>query len=197
MSYEQFLSVTDEDTHAEWVDGKVIFFMPPGTRHQEMVTFLVTLLGAFVRHFGLGKLLTAPYEMKLSPEGSAREPDILFVATERLDRLTEQRLAGPADLVVEVISPESVARDRSEKFYEYQEAGVREYWLIDPRPGRQRADFWVLDDSGQYSPALVDEDGVYRSTVLPNFWLNVDWLLVDDLPDPIQSFLQITNLRLS
>ena len=53
-------------------------------------------------------------------------------------------LDGPADLVIEVISDDSVTRDRVEKFDEYLEAGVREYWVIDPRPGQQRALFYVL-----------------------------------------------------
>ncbi len=64
--------------------------------------------------------------MKLSPEGSAREPDLLFAAEAHRARITPRRIQGPADLVVEVISPESAARDRSEKFDEYQQAGVRE-----------------------------------------------------------------------
>ncbi|HET9224704.1 MAG TPA: Uma2 family endonuclease, partial [Roseiflexaceae bacterium] len=58
----------------------------------------------------------------------------------------------------------------------YQEGGVREYWIIDPRPRKQRADFYVLDDSGMYQPIPIAADGIYRSSVLPNFWLNVNWL---------------------
>jgi Uma2 family endonuclease len=95
--------------------------------------------------------------------------------------------------LVEVISPESVARDRSDKFDEYQEAGVREYWVCDPRAPRQRADFWVLDESGLYRPAPPDEDGIYRSTVIPNFWLNVNWLWQEELPDPLSAFAQIVG----
>ena len=153
MSYEEFLHAVDEDTHAEWVNGEAVIFMPPNIRHQEIVSFLVALLRIYVRFFELGQILTAPCEMKVSPESNAREPDILYIAKAHLDRLTETRLAGPADLLVEVISEESAARDRSDKFYEYQAAGVREYWIVDPRPGYERADFWVLDAEGQYRSA--------------------------------------------
>lgn len=56
-----------------------------------------------------------------------------FVASEHLDRLKETYLDGPADLVVGIVSPDSVGRDRGEKFYEYAQGGVPEYWLIDPQ----------------------------------------------------------------
>lgn len=193
MSYEEFLAWADEDVHAEWVDGEVIVFMPPKTVHQDVVTFLVALLRFFVQFFQLGQALTAPYEMKVDPDSPAREPDILFIARENLARLSEDRLEGPADLIVEVVSDDSVSRDRSDKFYEYQEAGVREYWVIDPRPGKERADFWVLDEQGRYRPVPVDEDGVYRSTVIPGFWLRVDWLWAEEMPDPLLTFAEIVG----
>ncbi|MFQ5854975.1 MAG: Uma2 family endonuclease [Anaerolineae bacterium] len=194
MTYEEFLAWADEDVHAEWVDGEVIVHMPPKTIHQDIATFLVALLRFFAQFFQLGKVLTAPYEMKVDPpDGPAREPDILFVATENLARLTENKLEGPADLIVEIISDDSVSRDRSRKFYEYQAAGVREYWIIDPRQGTERADFWVLDEDGRYRPVPVGDDGIYRSTVIPGFWLRVDWLRAEELPDPLLTLAEIAN----
>ncbi len=127
MTYEEFLAWADEDVHAEWEDGEVIIFMPPKTRHQDIATFLATLLRLFVDFFRLGEVLTALFEMKATPNSPAREPDILFVAREHQDRLTEDRLEGPADLIVEFISDDSVHRDRVRKFYEYQGAGVGEW----------------------------------------------------------------------
>lgn len=193
MTYEEFLAWADEDVHAEWVDGEVIIHMPPKDRHQNVVGFLHILLRLFVDFFDLGEVRTAPFEMKLSADGPAREPDLLFVAQEDLQRLTEDRLMGPADLVVEVISDDSVTRDRATKFYEYQAAGVREYWIIDPRPGKERADFWILDDQGRYRPIPVGDDEVYRSTIISNFWLRVDWLWADKLPDPQLTFAEIAD----
>ncbi len=194
MSYADFLTQVDESKQAEWVNGEAIIFMPPGRRHQDLVTFLVTLLGVFVKHFQLGELLVAPFEMKISLDGNAREPDLLFVAQEHLDRLTEQRLVGPADLVVEVISPESVYRDRSDKFDEYEAAGIREYWLIDARPGKEQAHFWALSATGHYQALPVDQDGIVRSLVLADFWLKVDWLLQEPKPNPLLLFAEIVGL---
>jgi Uma2 family endonuclease len=95
--------------------------------------------------------------------------------------------------VVEVISPESVYRDRSDKFDEYQAAGVREYWLLDARPGQRQASFWVLDQHGRYRAAMVDDNGVYRSTAISDFWLNVNWLWQTQKPSPILLFAEIVG----
>jgi len=121
--------------------------------------------------------LSAPFQMKLE---RGREPDILFVAREHLDRLLESRLDGPADVVVEITSPDSLLRDRGEKLAEYELGGVREYWLIDPE--RERADFYRLDAEGYYERAPVDAEGVYHSEAVPGFRLRVEWLWQEPLP---------------
>ena len=179
MSYEEFLEWADEDTLAEWVDGEVIIHSPAGNRHQDLTDFLVSVLRPFVELHQLGVVRSAPFQMKLTRSG--REPDLLFVAKEHLYRLRETHLEGPADLVVEVISPESVRRDRVEKFYEYQAAGVGEYWLIDP--WREEGEFYRLREDGRYEGVFVGREGVFRSEVLPGFWLRVEWLWERPLPD--------------
>jgi Uma2 family endonuclease len=193
MSYEEYLSWADEDVHAEWVNGEVIVQMPPKQPHQVTVAFLLHFLRQFIELFHLGRLLPAPFEMRAVADGPAREPDLLFVAQDHLDRLTETRLNGPADLVIEVVSDDSVARDRADKFYEYQAAGIPEYWIVDSRPGRTRADFYVLDAQGRYQPVPVDADGRYHATVLPGFWLQVDWLLDAEPPDVLQALSRIVG----
>jgi Uma2 family endonuclease len=142
--------------------------------------------------FNLGKVYNAPFEMRAVPDGSSREPDLLFVSSEHLDRLTPDRLVGPADLIVEVVSDDSVYRDRVDKFEEYEAAGVREYWIVDPRPGKQRADFWVLDETGRYRAKEI-KDGIYHSTMLPGLWLRVEWLLAETSPDPLIALAQIVG----
>ncbi len=194
MSYEDLQAWASEDIHAEWVNGEVIVQMPPKSEHPYLVAFLIELLNPFIRLFNLGRLLAIPFEMRATPDGPAREPDVLFVAAENPSRLTRERLNGPADLVIEIVSDDSVYRDRVDKFDEYEAAGVREYWIIDPRPGGrgQRADFWVLDEKGRYRAGQITE-GIYRSTVLMGFWLRLDWLLAETLPDPLTALAQIVG----
>lgn len=184
MTYEEFLAWADEDTLAEWVDGEVVMTSPAGYRHQDISNFLVSVLRSFVEVHQLGKVLGAPFQMKLAHSG--REPDLLFVANEHLERLKETYLDGPADLVVEIVSPESIGRDRGKKFYEYEQAGISEYWLIDPL--REQAEFYQLDTQGRYHLGWPDTEGVYCSRVVSSFWLRVDWLWQEPLP-PVEEIL--------
>jgi Uma2 family endonuclease len=190
MTYEEFLAWADEDTLAEWVDGEVVMYSPASRRHQEISLFLGQVIGLHVEHSGAGRILVSPFQMKLARSG--REPDLLFVAQEHLERLKETHLDGPADLVVEIVSPESVGRDRGVKFYEYEQAGIPEYWLIDPRT--KRAEFYQLTVANQYRLVLPDAEGVYHSAVLPNFWLQVEWLWQEPLPSPIRTLAEIVGL---
>ncbi|MFQ6101468.1 MAG: Uma2 family endonuclease [Anaerolineae bacterium] len=171
MTYEEFLTWADEDTLAEWVDGEVVMMTPASRRHQNIADFLTMAIRAFVEQRDLGIVLSAPFQMKLE---HGREPDVLFVAREHLERLRETHLEGPADLVVEILSPESAGRDRGKKFYEYEAAGIPEYWLIDPL--REEVEFYQLDAQGRYRLTLPDAEGVYCSKVLPDFRLPVAWL---------------------
>jgi len=191
MPYEEFLAWADEDVHAEWVEGEVIVFMPPSTKHRGITGFMYILISLFSRAFNLGEVLTAPIEMRAKLDGPAREPDILFLSAAHRERLTTQRLIGPADFVVEVVSRESAGRDRAEKFYEYEEAGIREYLIIDPRAGKERVDFYRLTEEGKYLAILPDGAGRYHSTGIPGFWFHPAWLWQEALPDPLLTLAEI------
>jgi len=180
MSYEEFLAWADEGAHVEWVDGEVVFMSPVSTEHQLLAAFLAALLQFFVEANKLGLVLTAPFQMKLAVRPSGREPDVIFIARERRADLKKAYLDGPADLAIEVISPDSRARDRGDKYYEYEQAGVREYWLLDPI--RKQAEFYRLGSDGLYSVVAIGEDAIFCSVVLEGLWLKVDWLWQEPLP---------------
>jgi Uma2 family endonuclease len=181
LTYEEFLDWCDEDTLAEWVDGEVIVTSPASLPHQLLVRFLLRLLSDIADHDHLGLVIPAPFQMRLGVGRPGREPDVLFIAREHLDRLRRTYLDGPADLVVEITSPESFGRDRGDKFAEYEQAGIPEYWLLDP--DRQQPEFYQLDGSGRYRPVLPDAGGVYHSRMIPRLGLRVDWLWQDPLPN--------------
>lgn len=186
MSVEEFLQWLNEDTHAEWVNGEVLLMSPISFEHQEVARFLLKVLSEFVDVKGTGVICYEPFQMRLA--NSSRSPDILFVSNANLQRLKETYLDGAADLVVEVISPESRARDRGEKFYEYEEAGVREYWLVDPE--RKQAEFYQLAEDGVYRTALAGSQGVYHSKVLEGLWLQVEWLWQQPKPTVVDVLRQ-------
>ena len=174
MTYEQFLEWIDEDTHAEWVDGWVVPMSPANGLHDRLAAFLDTLMQLFLETHPLGEPRGESFQMKAGPDLPGREPDLLFIANEHLDRLHDTYLEGPADIAVEVISPDSVYRDREEKYREYEQGGVREYWLPDPQ--HRQAEFFLRGEDGRYHPVPIGEDGIFHSQVLPGFWLKVEWL---------------------
>ncbi len=191
-SCEEYLALPSEGPLVEWVNGEIIYHAMPTLPHQDVVTWLLTVLGVFTSFFDLGELFSAPIEMKCGgPAGPSREPDLLFVAKAYSHRIGEKRIDGPADLVIEVVSDDSVARDFDEKFVEYQECGVQEYWIIDPPERRERALFYQLGDDGLYESIKPEEGRIYRSRVLPGFWLKVNWLW--ELPDPQLTFAEIAG----
>ena len=180
MTYEEFLEWLDEDTHAEWINGEVIFMTPISIEHQNLGRFLLSLISHFADLHQLGVVAYDPFQMKTAPELPSRAPDILFVANENLSRLEETYLNGPADLVVEIISPGSRGTDRGDKFYEYEEGGVCEYWLIDPQ--RHQAEFYLRGEDGIYCLAPISKEGIFRSAVLKGLWLKTDWLSKESMP---------------
>lgn len=182
MSFEEYLTWDDEGQRAEWVNGELVCMSPVSLDHQRIIHFLLDLLQAFIRPRGLGEVFFAPIAMRLPTRPSAREPDLLVVLAEHADRLKPTYVDGPADLVVEVVSPDSGERDRGTKLVEYEGGRVPEYWLVDPL--RQDALFYQLGADGRYRRAATGADGFYRSAVLPGFRLKTDWLWQRPLPNP-------------
>jgi Uma2 family endonuclease len=180
VSWDVFLAWLDEGVRAEWVDGEIIEMPPVRDDHQFILGFIYRLIMEIVDARQLGAVYLAPFVMHLPSRPSGREPDLLFVSIANLRRATPTYIDGPADLVVEIISPDSVTRDRRDKLTEYQAAGVPEYWIVDPR--RKVAQFFLLGDDGTYHPGPIDAEGIYRSPALPGFRMRVSWLWQTPLP---------------
>ncbi|MCC7365691.1 MAG: Uma2 family endonuclease [Dehalococcoidia bacterium] len=172
VTYEEFLC-GDFPAHSEWVDGEVVPMVGVSGLHNEMGAFLIELLRGFLQATNIGRLRYEPFQMKPAPDQPGRSPDLMVILNEHLHRLHDLYLEGAADVVVEIVSPGTEAVDRGTKFYEYEAGGVPEYWLIDPH--RETAEFFVRDDAGHYRPTTL-EGTVFRSTVLPGFWLRTEWL---------------------
>jgi Uma2 family endonuclease len=182
LTYEEFLREYDGQ-YAEYVDGEIINNMSVTDRHDDLTIFLKALLVFFVQAKNLGKIHGEPYQMRMVLEGKikGREPDVFFVATENSERIKEQYFEGAADLVIEVISPESVTRDTQDKFEEYEAAGVKEYWIIDPN--RRTANFYGFDENNRYKMLPISADGIFESRVIENLWIKTDWLWQENLPN--------------
>ena len=183
ITFERFLDDPTVDEHSEWVDGKVVPMHAVAEPHDRVVRWLNELLGPYIRRRRLGRLLGEPFVMKLEPDLPGRSPDLIFVKAERLERIRRNHLWGPADLAIEVASPDSQTRDRVHKLAEHERGGVEEYWLIDP--DRQEVDFHRVGEGGRYARVEPDHDGIYRSPLLPEMRLRVEWMWSQPLPETL------------
>jgi Uma2 family endonuclease len=129
-SVEEYLAL-DTNRLTEFTNGFLEVLPMPSLAHQHIVGYLYRLLFTFVASRNLGDVFFAPIRVRITNK-RFREPDIVYVASEHADWQHEQNLAG-ADLVIEVISPDNPERDTVQKREEYGNAGIPEYWLVDPR----------------------------------------------------------------
>ncbi len=184
MTYEEYLCAPDIPEHTEWVNGEVVEMMSVSKAHAEVHGFLLQRLWAFLAGEKLARVYFDPFHMRVSPDANGRAPDIIVVLNQHRSRVGDKFVDGPADIVVEIVSPGTEAVDRGDKFYEYERGGVPEYWIIDPV--RQLAEFYVRDSHGFFRSANVPPEGDFDSTVLPGFRLHVEdlWDLDDDSVDP-------------
>jgi Uma2 family endonuclease len=167
-SEDDYLAL-DTNHLIEFSDGCVEFLPMPTLSHQLMVLFLCQALRSFVSARGLGTVIVAAYKVKLW-ERKYREPDVIFVTNEHESWLGEQFSQG-ADLVIEIVSPEGRQRDLEIKRQEYAQAGIAEYWIVDPQ--YQQITVLALEGPtyavhGQYSRGVDAE-----SRLLTGFKVNV------------------------
>jgi len=129
-SEEEYLAL-DTNHFVEFSHGCLEVLEMPTESHQDFALLLYELLRQFVKPRNSGKILLAPFRIQLWP-GKYREPDVIFMLAENSRRRSEHYWIG-ADLVMEIISPNDRNRDVVTKRHEYAQAGIPEYWLIDPQ----------------------------------------------------------------
>lgn len=169
----------------EWVDGKVISMAPASRKHVQLTGWIQSLLLIVVQQQQLGEVLGPEFMVRLRKgEKSRRVPDVLFVSSARKSLLKPTYLDGAPDLAVEVVSPDSVARDWREKFLAYEAAGVREYWVIDPLS--RQMEVYVLKRK-KFQVVTSGKDGSVESAVVPHFQLRPNWLWDDALPSVLDT----------
>jgi len=166
LTEEEFVAWCEGPIWAEWVDGEVVLMSPVNLSHEKIFTFLDRVLGIFVEKRDLGDVLTEPYQVRLVGIRRRRSPDLFFVAKDRLDILKKHHADGAPDLIIEIVSPESESRDWREKYQEYESAGVREYWVIDPMS--QHMEAYALNPKRRYR-RIKEKDDKIQSTVLEGF----------------------------
>ncbi|NKQ35443.1 MAG: Uma2 family endonuclease [Chloroflexi bacterium] len=131
-TYEDYRRLPDDRFRYEIIGGNLYMSLTPSPKHQLASVELTYALISFVKKHKLGRVYEAPIDVILPDLASPVQPDILFIAQERLNIVQEQFVEGVPDLIVEVLSPGNARHDRHTKFRLYLEAGVKEYWIADP-----------------------------------------------------------------
>lgn len=189
MTIEEFDAWVTEETPAEFIDGKVYRMSPVSRSHADLQAWLLSILSIFARQRSLGSVLGPEFQMRLP--GKRFEPDLLFVSTMNAARLHPTFLEGPADLAIEIVSPESAGRDWHDKFSAYAKGGIAEYWIIDP--ASERCECHQL--AGDIYRAAASDQGRVMSAVIPGFYLREEWLWGRVLPDALAILEEFGVLR--
>ncbi|MBI2185635.1 MAG: Uma2 family endonuclease [Acidobacteria bacterium] len=181
VSEDDFYRLADEDSDWEYLDGRIVMHSPASNRHEDLFRFLLTLFSAFLDERGGGVVRGSRFPMRLDARWSP-EPDLLVVTESRRAQLTDARLEGPADLVVDIVSESDPGLDYREKLPRYRDAGIAEIWVVDRF--RQEVLCETRTDAGYQTQTL--SSGRLSSSVVPGFWIEVSWLWQEKLPSTLE-----------
>ena len=117
---------------AELIDGQIYYMAPPNFRHQKLVSGLTHLLIQYIKTKGGGcEVIPAPFAVFLNADENIYvEPDVSVICDK--SKLDDRGCNGAPDFIIEIVSPSSRRMDYSTKNALYSDAGVREYWIVDP-----------------------------------------------------------------
>lgn len=132
-TYEDYLNLPDDGNRYEILKGELYVTPSPGTAHQFTSGQLNFRLYGFVLEHDLGEVYHAPYDVRLSPDADPVQPDILVIAKNNVPQVNDRYFTGVPDLIVEIFSKSTARTDTNIKFSVYEQAGVPEYWIVDPK----------------------------------------------------------------
>lgn len=167
-----FFALPESNRQIELTDGELVMSPSPTGQHALCVMRLALALGNFIEQHGLGVVLTAPLDVRLWP-GKIRQPDVLFLRNESLGRLGRY-VEGAPDWVAEVISPATYETDTVTKLTEYAQAGIPEYWLLDP--AARTVTVYVLHGAAYRQAAQAGKGEHIAAVTITGFSVVVDSL---------------------
>jgi Uma2 family endonuclease len=172
LTYHDFVLLPDDGRRHEIIDGVHYVTPSPNLSHQELVLRLALALGRRLEdRRDRGRLFVAPLDVVFSFHDIV-EPDLVFVAPDQLDILTDQNIQGAPALVIEILSPSTRKRDQGVKRRLYDRSGVREYWLVDSATASVTIVRRHPDGSFRtLSPLTASERDTLRTPLLPGWSL--------------------------
>lgn len=186
-TFDDFCATIRDDQKADLIDGVIYMASPESIEANDLFVWLLRLLADYADARDLGSVYGSRVAIRLDNRNGP-EPDILFVRKDRSDIVQKNHIDGAPDLVVEVVSPESVHRDYVTKRDLYQQFGISEYWVIDEE--LNRVILYRLDRQGEYR-VVRPRKGVLTSRAMPGFWLRIDWLWQETRPMKVTALAQL------
>ena len=170
LTYEDYRH-TPEDARYELIDGELILAAAPRTTHQRLQTELGWRMGQLADENDLGAVFFSPTDVVLSATDVV-QPDLIFISKERARIIAEEAVFGAPDLIIEILSPSTAARDMGCKRDLYERHSVKEYWMADVDS------VWIrvlrLNAAGFFEVVgTYGEGDTFTSTVLAGFTVNV------------------------
>ncbi len=162
-----------EGSRAELIDGRIYYMAPPSTRHQRILSFLHLEIGNYIRsNGGICEVFPAPFAVFLCADNSKYlEPDISVVCDK--GKLDEHGCNGAPDWIIEIVSPGSRGMDYYTKLSLYREAGVREYWIVDP----MKQTILVYDMEQAAAPIIYSFADTIRTTIYDSLEIDFSKIL--------------------
>ncbi len=162
-TYEEYYKL-DDDRRYEIIGGNLLMAPAPDTWHQDWSRKLFRLIDRFVTKNNRGEVFYAPIDIVLDEQNTV-QPDIVFIATPNLQIIQRRAIFGVPELLVELVSPSSVRRDRYDKKALYARFGVKEYWIGDP--ANKALEILTLREGRYELHCCAEEKGNLTSLALP------------------------------
>ncbi|HET9265050.1 MAG TPA: Uma2 family endonuclease [Vicinamibacterales bacterium] len=175
MTTEEYLKLPEKVVPEELVYGLVRSAASPTPGHQWVLGRLFLALTRHVEKHRSGRLWPAPLDVVLDRErGLIVQPDLLYVSLERM-RLVTDRVWGPPDLVLEILSPRPRIGTLDERIAWFAEYGVRECWLVHQHP--REVEVLQFERGAVANRTTFEADAPIRSSVLPTFNASLEEML--------------------
>lgn len=169
-TYQDYLDLPEDGKRYEVILGELVMVPAPNTLHQVISGRFEYELRKFVEKHKIGEVFDAPFDVVLS-ETNVVQPDILFISKERSKIITAKNIAGAPDLIIEILSPNTGYYDLIEKKEIYEQFGVREYWIVDPK--KQWVEIYTNENNKFKLKQRQEKEGVLESVILQGFKIDM------------------------
>ena len=168
LTYEDYCALPDDDVRRELIDGEIVVTPAPTLRHQRVLGDLFADVLLHLRAVGGGQVFVAPLDVVLTGNDVV-EPDLVYVSDQDRERVTPANIQGAPTLVAEVISDSG--RGRRQKARLYEEAGVQEYWIVDPEA--DQVEILRLGPSGYDAPEIRVPGEILTTDLIPGLAIDL------------------------